>query len=190
MKALFLGAHPDDVEVGAGGTIQTLVADGWEVNIATYPADSGRKEEAETAAEILGTTYTALGVTEHRMILTALDQGAWNLIVTPSATDSHPEHRALSEVGLALARKNNVSLWQMNHAIPGGVYNAPQLNYLAPFSVDQLDRKLEALEAHQSQYEKYGIWWLSAVSARDLYLGEMIQRDPPTYAEGFHIVIG
>ncbi len=31
MKALFIAAHADDVEISAGGTIQTLVADGWEV---------------------------------------------------------------------------------------------------------------------------------------------------------------
>ena len=190
MRALFLGAHPDDVEVGAGGTIQTLVADGWEINIATYPIETARKKEAEAAAEILGATYTALGVTEHRIILTALDQGTWDLIVTPSPTDSHPEHRTMSEVGLALARRNSVSLWQMNHGIPGGIFNAPRLNHFVRFDIEVMLNKERALRAHKSQWNKYGEWWIEATVTRDGYYGMMVERDLATFAEGFYIVFG
>ncbi len=193
MRALFLGAHPDDVETGAGGTIQTLVEDGWEVWVSTTHHIRERIGEGVDASKILGATYMPYsrigpsGVSEFVAYFSGLPL---DLIVTSSPTDSHQDHRAVAELGLSLARKNNIALWQMNHAIPGGIYNAPQLNHFVMHSLDQHNVKEQALRAHKSQSEKYGPWWEDTVYMRDRYYGSMIDRENVVFAEGFHIVIG
>src|SRR5688572_23127731 len=53
LKVLALGAHPDDAEIGAGGTILKLIADG-AIASCTWVVLSGkgdRIEEARASAE-------------------------------------------------------------------------------------------------------------------------------------------
>ena len=64
LDILAFGAHPDDVELGAGATIAKAVAEGKKVGIidltkgelGTRGTDLTRKEEAAAASEILGVT--------------------------------------------------------------------------------------------------------------------------------------
>lgn len=63
LDVIAVGAHPDDVEIGCGGTVARLVEQGYRVGIIDLtdgeptPASPGpevRLEEAERAAEMLG----------------------------------------------------------------------------------------------------------------------------------------
>lgn len=62
LDILAIGAHPDDVELGCGGTVAKEVANGKKVGIidltkgelGTRGTEITRKEEAEAAASILG----------------------------------------------------------------------------------------------------------------------------------------
>ena len=187
MRALFLGAHPDDVEVCAGGTVAKLVANGWEVVIATPYKNDVRYEEAVRAAAALGAVYWNWKVgLERRDVIIFCEGGqrpGWDLIVTPSPQDSHQEHREIAELGYALARKNNVELWHMNTGIPGGLAISPKLNHFMSLNNDQLRAKSDSIRAHKSQWEKYGGWdWLDTISARDRHYGGLIGAP---YAEGY-----
>ena len=59
---LAIGAHPDDVELGCGGTIAKLISEGKKVAIidltegelGTRGTNETRAQEAATASEILG----------------------------------------------------------------------------------------------------------------------------------------
>ncbi|NWG19685.1 MAG: PIG-L family deacetylase [Chloroflexi bacterium] len=68
-RALVIGAHPDDNEFGAGGTIAKLAAQGWEVtfiiatngnkgshdpDMSSFRLSEIREQEQRAAAEILG----------------------------------------------------------------------------------------------------------------------------------------
>ena len=62
VDVLVFGAHPDDVELGCGGTIIKLVSAGKKVGIidltkgelGTRGNAESRKQECEKASEILG----------------------------------------------------------------------------------------------------------------------------------------
>lgn len=65
LDVLAVGAHPDDVEIGCGGTLAKLVKQGYRVGIVDLtdgeptPGSSGPEErmaEAKAAAELLGVT--------------------------------------------------------------------------------------------------------------------------------------
>ena len=56
-KALVVGAHPDDIELGAGGTVARLAAEGVQVTMAVVCTPNNleaRNAESKKAAEILG----------------------------------------------------------------------------------------------------------------------------------------
>ena len=68
-RALVIGAHPDDNEFGAGGTVARLAAQGWEVifiivtngnkgshdpDVSSYELSELREQEQRAAAEVLG----------------------------------------------------------------------------------------------------------------------------------------
>jgi LmbE family N-acetylglucosaminyl deacetylase len=48
--ALFVGAHADDIELGAGGTVYKLRKDGWDIwfFILTFPEDPIKELERKT----------------------------------------------------------------------------------------------------------------------------------------------
>ncbi len=68
-RALFIGAHPDDSEFAAGGTVAKLAAQGWDVTfivvtngnkgtqdqtVSPYMLSETREHEQRSAAEVLG----------------------------------------------------------------------------------------------------------------------------------------
>jgi len=66
LDVIAVGAHPDDVEIGCGGTVARLAAQGYRVGIVDLtdgeptPASPGpdvRLQEATRAAEILGASF-------------------------------------------------------------------------------------------------------------------------------------
>ena len=66
LDAIAIGAHPDDVEIGCGGTLAKLVSQGFRVGIVDItdgeptPQSSGPEErlaEASKAAGVLGVVH-------------------------------------------------------------------------------------------------------------------------------------
>lgn len=70
LDVIAVGAHPDDVEIGCGGTLATLAAAGYRVGIVDLtdgeptPASSGPEERAREAAA----AAAALGVAERILL--------------------------------------------------------------------------------------------------------------------------
>ena len=110
LDVLAIGAHPDDVELGCGGTVAKLVAAGHRVGIlhltrgemGTRGSAEERTREAETAAEILGAcTVDYLdcgdgglrhGETEQNALVEVLRSRRPDLILGPAPADRHPDH--------------------------------------------------------------------------------------------------
>ena len=116
-----VGAHPDDVAVGAGGIIASYVKRGHQTTIlsVTYgetvrtpgPAQEEakqiRRKEGEDIARVLGADTKFLGLPGNTIIpswevktrlVNELRQLAANVILFTTPWDTHADHRNLSEV--------------------------------------------------------------------------------------------
>ena len=185
MKPLYLTAHYDDMEVGAGGTATRFGG----TSIVLYPReDKGNRKEAERAADILGVQLTKwIGPVTDRAAVAQIDSivksEGIDTIISTSPYDSHPEHQKVASLARQVARKNNVSLWWMDHAIPGGMGNGPRPNMFVTF--DDPAPKAGAIDCYEVMNG-----WHRPILARDAYYGSMVGAG---HAEGFiveHGIIG
>lgn len=124
-KALFIGPHPDDIEIGAGATVKKLINQGTEVYfLVTTDGGSGsrnpemtaeklaviRKEEAIAAGEFLGVKATEVlsfpdgGVYEVEDLTTEIIKRIIKIcpdaVFAPDpllATETHPDHLKTGE---------------------------------------------------------------------------------------------
>lgn len=113
-RVVALGAHSDDLEIGAGGTIMRLLAEHpaaavhWVVLSAVGP----RRAEAEGSARgLLGPSLAGLRLNEMRdgfvpadwagakeILLGVAREVRPDIVFAPSATDLHQDHRAVAEL--------------------------------------------------------------------------------------------
>ena len=173
---LVFGPHPDDLEIGMGGTIALHVAMGLSVGLCDLTAgemgSNGtpeiRRQEAAAAARTLGAAFRENLAWRDRHIgkeAGHLDEADAFIrrhrprtIAVPYWSDRHPDHVAASEVLTEAAF--NAAL----RRYPGsGEAWKPEwicyyfINYSVPpsFVIDvsaQYDRKREALDCHASQF--------------------------------------
>jgi bacillithiol biosynthesis deacetylase BshB1 len=110
LDVLAIGAHPDDVELGCGGTLATLVAAGRAVGIVHLTGGEGgtrgtpeeRRSEAHRAAEVLGATALEIldcgdgelrtATAEQDAVIALLRRYRPDLVLGPAPTDRHPDH--------------------------------------------------------------------------------------------------
>jgi LmbE family N-acetylglucosaminyl deacetylase len=114
LSVLAVGAHPDDIEIGAGGTLLGLAANCPELR-ARYVVLTGtgeRRQEAMAAAQAFlpaSLLETELhGLPEGRLpaawgqVKEVLERVARSfspdLILAPSRTDAHQDHRTIAEI--------------------------------------------------------------------------------------------
>lgn len=117
---LAIGAHPDDVEIGCGGTLARHRAAGDDVTVLTLSGGSeggdaaARRAEAEAAAVELGVrlrladlpdTRITDGIDTIREIDAAIAAVGPTLIHTHADQDAHQDHRNISRATLVAARR-------------------------------------------------------------------------------------
>lgn len=183
VDVLAVGAHPDDVELGCGGTLALLARQGRRVGIVHLTrGEAGsrgtpavRRREAERAAETLeaaaleildlGDGALRTGPTEEDELIAVLRRLRPELVLGPPPLDRHPDHgrahRLLADAcyyaGLG-ARGPKVS--QSPPHRPGAVFHFMQHDSFEPdFVVDvsaAWETKLEALACYESQLHRPG----------------------------------
>lgn len=197
MKVLVFGAHPDDMEVGMGGTIAKHADAGDEVLmvVATVPSlGDRRRAEARRGAAILGARLLLLDIPAAeleynretvRRVDRVLEEFDPTVIYTQWDQDSHQDHNALSRAVISAARKNRCSLLMYEQTIPGGIVPGGFRDQCFVDISDHIERKLESIRAHASQLEIHGQRWLKGVRGRASYRGFQINRE---YAEAFEVI--
>jgi LmbE family N-acetylglucosaminyl deacetylase len=160
---LAIGAHPDDVEIGAGGALAVHADLGHEIAILTLCQGSRggeaerRAAESQTAARILSAELylenlddTGIGEGDPTVgvISRVVDAVAPTTIYTHSIHDVHQDHRNThSAVMVAAQDVGRVYCYQS----PSATVDFRPTRFV---SIDrQLDRKLEAIASFDSQVE-------------------------------------
>ena len=197
MKVLVFGAHPDDMEIGMGGTIakHASLGDAVHMVVTTVPSQpERRREEAQRGAEILGATFSCLDIPAEKMeynrkligqVDALLADFSPDLIYTHWDKDSHQDHNTISRSVISAARKNRASLFMYEQTIPGGIVPEGFRDQSFVDISDFIDTKIQSIMAHESQLAANGDWWLQGVKGRAMYRGYQINVK---YAEAFEVI--
>lgn len=197
MRVLVFGAHPDDPEIGMGGTIarHADVGDQVVMVVGTVPSQSERRrQEARRGAEILGGELRFLEIDSEEFeynrrlvgkVDALLNEIEPDLIYTHWDQDSHQDHNNLSRAVISATRKNRCSLLMYEQTIPGGIVPGGFRPQSFTDVSKYIDLKIESIRAHASQHEVNGDLWLQGVRGRASYRGFQINVE---YAEAFEVI--
>ena len=198
-RMIVFGAHPDDIEIGMGGTVAKLVKMGHDVKLVIAATDSVeerkplREKESSKAAKLMGCDrpeFLDLKISEfvfNRTLVNRIDglikDFKPNVVFTQWVGDSHQDHQILTRCVLAASRStNNVLMYETT--IPSLITDVPFGPRMYVDITSTVDIKRKAVECHQSQAKRYGPLWIDAVIGRSAYRGFQI-RAP--YAEVFEV---
>jgi carbamoyltransferase len=166
-QALFVGAHPDDIEIGAGGTLARMMDLGWDIQACIVTDDSEPRTAAVRRREALN-AFSSLGVpTDHVFFLGMRDAKvsvdgdtvrqfrevlsergiAPALVFTHAEADCHNDHRAVRELVHATFRRQVIVGFPIINSLNESAFS-PKLSSKISGS---LDRKLTALKLHRTQ---------------------------------------
>jgi bacillithiol biosynthesis deacetylase BshB1 len=174
LDVLAVGAHPDDVELGCGGTLARLASEGRAVGIlhltrgerGTRGTAIERRAEAEAAAAALGAKAMDFldcgdgglrtGPPEEDSLIVKLRLWRPDLVLAPSPHDRHPDHtRAHSLVEAACFYAGLKNRGEGEPFRPAAMFAYMQHDLFAPsFIVDvtaSWEAKLASLRAYRSQ---------------------------------------
>jgi N-acetylglucosamine malate deacetylase 1 len=199
---LAIGPHPDDAEIGVGGTLLTLAAAGHTVHILDMtngePTPKGspetRAKEMAAASEVLDVAsrttldlpnrYVMDGIEARTKVAEAIRTIQPDLLLVPYWVDAHPDHVATSHICDAARFQAKLTKTDMAGE---PWYPSKILYYLcshlriafpASFIVDvseHFETKIEALRCYPSQFERDGDWPVIELMTRYAkYFGALI----------------
>jgi LmbE family N-acetylglucosaminyl deacetylase len=194
-RLLAVGAHPDDIEIGAGGTLLRLAQDrpGIEARYVVLTGTDERRREAEDAARSFLSsaklTLDLLDLPEGRLpvawsdVKDALEAVAGSdkpdLIIAPSRLDAHQDHRTIGEIIPTVFRDTLV----FSYEIPKWDGDLHQPSCYIPLTSQIAHSKVDLLhKCYPSQQHRD--WWDNEVFLGLARIRGMECR--AQYAEAFH----
>ena len=208
MKILAVGAHLDDIELAAGGTLAKAVEAGHEVKVlimskSGYTNKDGKVQRSNEIAVKEGVNaLNTLGITDIDIldfstkdipfcsdVVNPIDvciaEFNPDIIFTHHPFDTHQAHEGVAKATIAAARRKNTVFFYEPIAPSGRSYVA----FKPTLYVDiekTVDKKITALKCHESEYNKFGGEdWVEGVRCRCGFRGYEIGKK---YAEAFEIL--
>jgi bacillithiol biosynthesis deacetylase BshB1 len=176
LDILVFAAHPDDAELGCGGTIIKHTSNGFKVGVidltkgelGTRGSDKIRLEEAEAASKIMNLTLREnLGFDDgffvnddfhKKVLIQKIRNYRPDIILTNAPSDRHPDHARASQLTIDSCFLSGLEKIDTNQKVwrPKAIYHYIQFNNLNPdFVVDittQFDQKIDAVRSYKSQF--------------------------------------
>lgn len=181
VHVLAFGAHPDDVELGAGGILAVHAAQGLSTGIidltrgelGTRGTPEIRDEEAKEAARILGCVVREnLEMPDGQVdyshesqlrVAKVIRKFTPDIVLMNAPTDRHPDHGRASrlvEEACFLAGLHKIELTEDGEALapwrPKTMYKYLQFYNLEPQLIvdvtEGFDQKIASIKAHKSQF--------------------------------------
>lgn len=179
MDMLVIAPHPDDAELGMGGTIAKMIEAGWEVGIldltsgepTPHGSEALRAEETAAASQALGVRWRKNAGLPNRALQHTLEARAivagfirqtrprW--LFAPYWQDAHPDHVVATELIEAARFWAKLSKTDL----PGEPFHPERIYYyycihlrlaVQPSWIvdisDQWDRKMQAIRSFESQF--------------------------------------
>lgn len=197
-RLLALGAHADDFEIGAGGTLLRLLDErpGLSVDVVVFTGDEGRRREAEASAvSLFGDRLGEVGIRvldlrdgylpmsgprPKEEVERLKEDGPYDLVLCPALGDAHQDHRLVAELA-----------WQTFRSVPILEYEIPKYegigelaNLFVELTRDQCERKVSHLmRAFPSQMDRS--WFTAETFWALLRLRGVESGASSGYAEGF-----
>jgi N-acetylglucosamine malate deacetylase 1 len=206
---LVIGPHPDDQELGMGGTIIKLAAQGHRVHLVDMtngePTPLGspeiRARESSAAARVMGVERTLLGLPNRQVVhdipsrhklAAVIRRHRPDWLFVPYPVDAHPDHVAVSRI--AEDARFDAKLTKTD--IPGEpcypkriIYyycTHLRMNFTPNFCIDisdAIDKKMEAVRSYESQFAGNSGYVPEMVKTIAAYFGSRIGT---AYAEPFY----
>jgi LmbE family N-acetylglucosaminyl deacetylase len=198
LSLLILGAHSDDIEIGVGGTVLSLLASDAKIDVTWCVFSAGVAREGEARAS--AAAFLAGSVSSEVDILGFRDgffpqQGEkikeWfesikprkdpDVIFTHYRDDAHQDHREICQLTWNTFRNHLI----LEYEIPKWDGDLSQPNAYFPLSDGIMERKIDLLQTHfKTQRGKH---WFDMETFRGLArLRGNECRAPERYAEAFY----
>jgi LmbE family N-acetylglucosaminyl deacetylase len=195
LRVLCLGAHSDDIEIGCGGLMLTLLRQGQvEVDWVVFSASDRREQEARRGARLFLKHAVGARIRTYdfrdgffpyepriKEVFESLKEARPDLVLTHYREDRHQDHRTLSDLAWNTFRDHLI----LEYEIPKFDGDLGTPNCFVPLDRGTAARKAKFIQtAFGSQRDKH---WFSA----DTFLGLMRLRGmecraPGGFAEAFY----
>jgi LmbE family N-acetylglucosaminyl deacetylase len=192
LSVLAIGAHPDDIEIGAGGLLLGLAGSRPRVRYVVLTGTADRHQEARNAAHVFmpdaALTIDLFELPEGRLpaawagvkeiLETVARSCSPDLIIAPSSDDAHQDHRTIGEIVPTVFRDQ----LHLGYEIPKWDGDLSRPSVYVPLSPEIARRKVELL--HKSfGSQRNRDWWDDEVFLGLARLRGVECRAP--YAEAF-----
>ncbi len=195
MNILAIGAHPDDIEFGCGGTLLHYARAGHQVysmvlTDGAYGGDPAlRRREQEEACRFLGSKELFWGdfrdteLKDSRELILRIDgviqKVNADIVLMNYPEDVHQDHRALAEAGISATRYVKEVLF----------YEVPTTQHFEPDLFvnieDVLADKLQLIRLHASQVDRTRVSNLTIMESVQSCANFRGYQGRVKYAEGF-----
>ena len=176
LDILVFGAHPDDVELGCGGTVIKEVKAGKKVGIIDLTrGELGTRGTAETrtAETKLATEIMGVAIREnmnfkdgffkddegHKLaLIEKIRKYQPEIVITNAVSDRHPDHGRGSEITVDACFLSGLEKIETSQKVwrPRAIYHYIQFNNLTPDVVvdisEEMGEKLNAVKAYSTQF--------------------------------------
>ena len=195
LRVVCLGAHADDIEIGAGGTILRLLDErpNTHVTHVVFSADAIRADEARAAArQLLAAAEADIHVLGHRdgffpfeaadikgFAQAALEGVRPHLVLTHRRDDAHQDHRVIADLAWQTFRGATIAAYE----IPKWDGDLDRPNAYVALDDATITRKLALLADHFPTQQAKG--WYDDETFRGLARVRGVEAGV-RYAEAFH----
>lgn len=207
MKIFVVGAHLDDVELACGGTLAKAVEAGHQVKVLIMSKsgytnfdgklmrkDEDAVEEGINAMCVLGIDdveildFSTKDIPYESTVIEAIDSrmSEFNpdVIFTHHPFDTHQAHVGVSKSTISAARRKN-TVFLFEPITPSGRSYVPFKPQMYVDISKTMDKKIESLKKHVTEYKKFGEEWITGVTCRAGFRGYEIGKE---YAEAFEVL--
>jgi LmbE family N-acetylglucosaminyl deacetylase len=192
LSVLAIGAHPDDIEIGAGGLLLSLAERGLRCRYVVLTGTPERQQEARNAArsfmpgadlnvdlfDLPEGRLPAAWASAKEILEGVARSSSPDVVIAPSPDDAHQDHRTIGELVTTVFRDQ----LYLAYEIPKWDGDLSRPSMYVPLSAGTAHRKVELLhKCFPSQRNRD--WWDDEVFLGLARLRGMECRAP--YAEAF-----